>query len=361
MRVSAPRRWARVVLLVLLTAPARAQTATAWPEANRLFRSDPRWLGGDAAFSIDLGGGRVLWLFGDSFVAAKAGQTRHQARMVRNSVAIQTGYDPSAASIKFYWSSRDGGADSYFPDRGEYWLWPEHGVHLDNRLLLFCAVIAPDRSPRSLGFRAAGWTAFLVSNPDQEPSRWNLRQLDPPKNPWRVLVGIATLVEGDQLYLFGADEPRHNVFLLRLPASAAAQGRLDALKWWCGGRHGWLPQSGIESSPEPVFLEGSTEFSVHRDPAGSRYLQVQSVGFGASDISMRTAVRLEGPWTPLCRLYRPPECEGPDPFVYAGKAHPELMGADLIATYVANGKDSRVANDMSLYFPEFVRITLSRR
>jgi hypothetical protein len=56
--------------LVLGTfAAARAQTGSSCPEADRLFHSDPRWLGADAAFSIDLGGGRVWWLFGDSFVA----------------------------------------------------------------------------------------------------------------------------------------------------------------------------------------------------------------------------------------------------------------------------------------------------
>jgi hypothetical protein len=39
-----------------------------------------------------------------------------------------------------------------------------------------------------------------------------------------------------------------------------------------------------------------------------------------------------GPWTPLRKIYRPPESDGTDPFVYAGKAHPELKGADLIMT-----------------------------
>lgn len=52
---------------------------SAWPEADKLFRSDPRWLGGDAAYSVDLGHGRVPWLFGDSFIADAPGQTRRQS------------------------------------------------------------------------------------------------------------------------------------------------------------------------------------------------------------------------------------------------------------------------------------------
>jgi len=63
---------------LLLAFTALAQTAAPWPEADRLFHSDPHWLGADAAFSVDLGLGRVLWLFGDSFVASKPGQTRRQ-------------------------------------------------------------------------------------------------------------------------------------------------------------------------------------------------------------------------------------------------------------------------------------------
>ena len=65
--------------------------ASTWPEADRLFRGDLRWVGGDGAYSVDLGNDRILWLFGDSFIAAASGDG--SKRMVRNSVAIQTGRD----------------------------------------------------------------------------------------------------------------------------------------------------------------------------------------------------------------------------------------------------------------------------
>lgn len=101
--VSIGARCIAIAFLTIATATAaKAQTGTSWPEADKLFHADPRWLGGDGAFSTDLGNGRVLWMFGDSFVAPKAGATRGQSAFIRNSVAIQTGYDPSHASIKFY-------------------------------------------------------------------------------------------------------------------------------------------------------------------------------------------------------------------------------------------------------------------
>jgi hypothetical protein len=51
-------------------------------------------LGSDGAFSIDLGNGRTLWLFGDTLVVKKAGDTRKTAAFLHNTVAIQSGYDP---------------------------------------------------------------------------------------------------------------------------------------------------------------------------------------------------------------------------------------------------------------------------
>ncbi|MBF0531153.1 MAG: hypothetical protein HQK55_18175, partial [Deltaproteobacteria bacterium] len=54
----------------------------AWPEADRMFHSDPLWLGGDGAGSVDLGGGRVLWLFGDSFVTDQPGTNRQDADFI---------------------------------------------------------------------------------------------------------------------------------------------------------------------------------------------------------------------------------------------------------------------------------------
>ncbi len=218
----------------------------------------------------------------------------------------------------------------------------------------------PSGTRGPFGFAEDGWTAFLITNPDEEPPRWKIRKLDVPQNPWRILVGIAVVREGDELFLWAADEPKHDVYLVRVTVVEAARGDLAAMEWWCGERRGWQVRDRIGGRPDPVFPQGSTEFSVHYDPASRRYLQVQSVGFGGSDIGLRSADRLTGPWTPSRTIYRPPESDGPDPFVYAGKAHPELKGADLIVTYAANGKDSRLATDLTIYFPRFVRVQLGK-
>lgn len=111
-------------------------SVSSWPEADALFRKDPRWLGGDGAFSVDLGGERTLWLFGDSFVATSAANERAESKMVRNSIAVQTGRDPAAADIVFHWRQSDGAPASFFAEDGAAWFWPMHGLRLETGLLL---------------------------------------------------------------------------------------------------------------------------------------------------------------------------------------------------------------------------------
>jgi hypothetical protein len=134
-------------------------------------------------------------------------------------------------------------------------------------------------------------------------------------------------------------------------------GQLSAPQWWCGAAEGWL------SSPahrQIVVRNAGSDFSVQRNPHGSGFIEVNSDGFGASIIVFRRAARLEGAWSEPQMLFRPPESDASDAFVYGAKSHAELLGADLVLTYSTNSFDDRMATDMSIYFPRFVRVTLSK-
>src|SRR5215813_7471988 len=74
-----------------LRAHERTPRARAWPEADALWQHDEHFRGADAAISIALAPDRILWLFGDTFVAAAANEPRSAAKFVHNSVAIQRG------------------------------------------------------------------------------------------------------------------------------------------------------------------------------------------------------------------------------------------------------------------------------
>jgi hypothetical protein len=327
------------------------QRGVAWPEADKLFHSDPRWLGSDAAFSIDLGRGRVLWMFNDTYVVPKAGESRSQSAFVRNTIAIQSGYDPSHAKIRFYWKTKRGEPSDIFARENPVWMWPGSGLRIGKGLLLFCERVRSDSSKDSLGFQSAGWNAYWVSNPDDEASAWKMKVIE--RSADTITLASQVLREGSWVYLFGQGDTQNNLYMARVEAAALEKGELGVFQWWSAA--GWQRQA---SKRTPLLLDAGTETSIQRDPGGTGFVEVNSQGFGATELVMRRAQQLEGPWSAPKMIYRPPESDAPDAFVYAGKSHAELKGADLILTYATNGPDEKVARDLALYFPRFVKVDL---
>ena len=210
---------------------APATTATLWPEADQLFHTDSRWIGGDGAYSVDLGAGRVLWLFGDSFIAETPARVRDEAFMVRNSVAIQTGYDPSRAFMRFYWLREDDHPRSFIPEDGKEWYWPVHGLRVDDSVVLFYErVRTPAGNPS--GFESAGWTAVRVDDPDDEPSAWTLEPTHKPKDDHGVQLGSAVLREGEFAYVYGERSTAASAWWLPSVARAAASARRVSAGAW---------------------------------------------------------------------------------------------------------------------------------
>ncbi|MDI1436333.1 hypothetical protein [Polyangium sorediatum] len=324
-------------------APAIEATATAWPEADALFHAEPRWLGADDAYSVDLGGGRVLWLFGDSFIATSDAHVRSESRLVRNSVAIQNGYDPSEASIEFFWKGPEAEPASFFFEKDDTWYWPGDGERVGDKLYLF--MMAVRAASGGLGFEVFDADVFVVENPDDAPTAWVMKELEMPSNDAGVIVGSASVLAHDgHLYAFGAQESEgHAIHLTRFPLPASGDV-IDFTK----------PESlGL------AFEDGQTELTVHHDRARDLWIEVQAEGFGASDLALRTANDLRGPFSDLETFYHPPESDREDTIVYAGKGHPELEGADLVVTYASNSLDfPTLLADTSLYFPRFVRVAL---
>jgi len=94
---------------------------------------------------------------------------------------------------------------------------------------------------------------------------------------------------------------------------------------------------------------------------------VASYGFGATEIGLRTALAPTGPWSAPAFVYRPPESDRPRPFVYAAKAHPELVGpepTDLVVTYATNSfafADLLTKQgEQILYWPRFVAVRIGK-
>jgi hypothetical protein len=327
--------------------------AVQWPEADVLFRREPRWLGGDAAYSVPLNDGRILWMFGDTLISKSDRNSRAESALIHNSVAIQKGDDPVTAAMTFHWRSGEGGPASFFPDEGDRWYWPQHGIRLGKELVLFLMRVRPGAQGT---FETDGWRAAVIDDADGEPTDWKVRIVAPTGTPPGIVFGAMLYREG-RVYALGQRDPGdHSGYLMRWTEDDIASGRVAFAEWWADTR-GWI--NDVRVAPTPVMPNTGPGGSLHYDLQRRRWLAIRSDGFGASNIVVATADRPIGPFTQPQAIFRPPESDRPRTLVYGAKAHPELAaGGALALTYTTNsfGDLAALIGDTSLYYPRFVKL-----
>jgi hypothetical protein len=331
--------------------------ARSWPAADRLFQQDPRWLGADDAHSVDLGKGRVLWLFGDTLIRVGTSNDRTRADLIRNSIGIQTGSDPASASMAFYWRQTAAQKPaSFFHESEKTWFWPGDGIRIGSHLLVFLTTIAP--SENDLGFAMTGWHARWIDNPDAPPERWQSAEVR--KTPGTLPIALGTggvLRRQGHLYAYGTNQGGDQAYLARWGEDQAGAGDLREPEWWCGAGLGWQKESQMEGWPAVLFSDAQAEFGVHFESRINQYVQIQTIGFGAADLGWRSAPRPEGPWGQLTDFYTPDEVSVPGVLIYAAKSHPFLTGADLVVTYATNHMvPEQLLAHPTLYYPRMLKV-----
>lgn len=327
-------------------------------EANKFFTNDPLWRGADGAASVDMGNGKVLWLFSDSFTGKDSLASGKRTTMVRNSIAIQQGYDIKNASIKFYWDRSKKKPRDFFYLPGKPWFWTGHGIHIKDKLLIF---LMKERGTKAgLGFEAIGWYAVLILNPGEDPAAWKMKYIEGPETFGTIAGSAAVLTDEKYLYAFGAVEPAtHEVYVLKWNLDDAYTGNLSTPLWWINGN--WKERKSECPVPEPLFI-GATEYSVHYDSSLKKYIQVQSFGFGEGSIGIRMADNITGPWTEPYMIYTPAYPGVKKPFMYSAKAHPELAGDGIYITYNVNSFDfGELMTNQTIYFPQFIKLKISKK
>jgi hypothetical protein len=287
--------------------------------------------------------------------------------MVRNSIAVMTGRDLRTATMAFTW--RDGSAPtSFFPEAGDHWFWPGGGVRVpDGPLLVFLGEIRATPN-QGLGFAAAGLRALRISNPDASPADWALEPTLVHAPPWEVASNVAcTTTDGSHLVALVTGDADHAGRLARWPLADLAGpsgGDLGNPEWWTG--MAWVPERSLGTTPPVVIADGATECSLHFDEPTRTWVYLWSRGFGASTLAIRTAPVLTGPWSAPVDVLEPAESKVANAFVYAGKAHPHLRGADgsIPVTFADNSFTFADVLDptraATLYWPHVARLTLRK-
>ncbi len=338
--------------------------------AELLFHRNPQWLGADAALSIPLTKNRILWLFGDSFIATSEANIRSESKIARNSIAIQKGNNPETAMISFYWrQDTEGMPTSFFPGSEEKWYWPGHGIRLKSGPLILFLYSFTETPDEGLGFAHSGFAIAIIDDPDISPDLWKPYITVAQNSKFDAVPATAVIQEGEYIVALAIRQTGiHAGALVRYPISNIVKGDLKTSEWWMGKEKGWVSESSIgEDGPLFIIDDAGSECSIHWDKRSKSFIHIASYGFGATTIGMRTANSITGPWSEQKLIFRPPESNGYRPFVYAAKAHPELIGpsaSDLVITYATNSFDFAdlflPENSSSLYWPRFVSVGIGK-
>jgi hypothetical protein len=338
------------------------------PEYDALFERRSGWTGADAAYTVPLAEGKTLWLFGDTWIGPVVEGRHKDAVLVNNTVALQTGDDPNAASTEFFWGNQ--GADHpkalLEPARGSGWLWPLHGAVVQSKLCLFMSKVNRTGEQGVFAFRHVGTVIAEIGNPQDQPSDWHVRQRNVPFGRYtdrgNTFFGSAVTRDGNHLYVYGAREDWDRGFAgRRMIVARVPEGDLTSFGQWRFYSDGqWV--SDFNEIGE-LFDGLATEYSVSYQPALKHYVVVYT-HCGMSDrILLRVGPTPVGPWSTPREVFSCPEQQWDESyFCYAAKGHPELSAPDeLIVTYVSNSTDFwKMAADAGIYRPRFIRISFAK-
>ncbi len=313
------------------------------------------WYGGDGAWSLDLGDGRVLWLFGDSFVSSREGlQDRSGMQLVLGTtVAVSTCTAGGEFRIRYRLKKRDGEFVSFFGD-GE-WLWPGDPFLVRGTVYVPLVSIEedPDR-PKPFAFKITDHRIAKIEDfKGRDPLDWKVDYLDLSPG---VLEGVhafaATSVpHGRHVYffpLYGATVNGLTLFgniLARVSLEALSEPG-EAVEYLTG--NGKWKRNPRHDELKVVLDAAVPEMSVRYHPERGKWVAVYLSIEGRGDrMLFRTADKLEGPWEEPEVLLSPiPEVDPESPFYddktfcYAGKEHFMFsMGRIFVVSYVCNSED----------------------
>jgi len=360
------------IFLLLLEVPASAGS-TASQGCTPAFPFKEGWWGADAAYSIPLADGRVVWIFGDTLYGEKRVVEGKDPRMTRNSVGISrcTG---GKWSIEYVIKKNPAGkpADFFPPLNNKYWYWALDGFLHKDVLWVTLLCIRDEPSAKSgdfvLGFATCGTDLAKVTNLAAHPQEWKVEVRPLVPDGVRAYPSATAVVHGDHAYIFGLyEQGSRPMMLTRIPLRGLddSQGNLQYLandgKW----KPGFDPTQAKE-----VMRTGSTEMTVRYHPGLKQWIAVlNNPTLPSEKILMRRAPELWGPWGQEEVIYKIPEMDREDPkndkdtFCYAAKEHPEFRDEEsILITYACNTmKVEKLETNLGVYFPKVVRVPLKAR
>jgi Domain of unknown function (DUF4185) len=376
--------WVRIALCVAVFC---LQGVSARSQALPLFPYESGWLGADAAYSIPLGSGKSLWLFGDTFVGGRAARTRaKRTGMPRNSIGISQ-CDNQHCTMQYYWNRMyQPHPRAFFDLAGDDWFWPLDGFIARGSLHVVLEEMHAVGTG-AFGFGNSGLILATIPNFHEPPTRWKI-------NYQKILSGDSAVPGvsvvaaqsnvnpypkdpngADWVYFFTLRKmgKQSVIALTRLPVASLSQpAQADGMWQYLSASDRWLPWTSpgvLPADAKTVLNYGYTEFTVRYHPEEARWVAVApstTLTEGRAVYSLAPA--LDGPWSAPQTLLPYPEMKAgnrdktPNLFCYAAKEHPEFETAgSLLFTYACNSMvEEEIFKNMDLYHPVVVTHPMPR-
>ncbi len=132
-------------------------------------------LGADGAYSVPLGGGQSLGIFGDTFIGPSTATGRTQATgFIPNSIAIST-CSKQSCTFQYYWSGMNTSTPGpVFSAPNNDWFWPMDGFVYNRTLYLALMQMHATASGGACGLAYSGAQMASVNNYAAPPSQWSV-------------------------------------------------------------------------------------------------------------------------------------------------------------------------------------------
>jgi hypothetical protein len=347
-------------------APSVPSSASAYQAAfNNLRKTYTEWASADGAVPVPIDGGRVLWMFGDTYVGkvGSSGNITPPDVLVNNSFVLQTGacFKPLMGGAPLARTNKIPN-----PTTGQFY-WPASGIMDGGGLQIF--MLRVQSAGSALGFQILGMevATFSLSSFNKGGST---------SVPWQSSksFGQANFSDGTHVYFYGSynagesngsGSPEQRHYVAR--ALVGQVKNIGSWEYWNGTD--WTvnnPGAAVPMTFEPgtpavdgYQLDGPAGgFSMTAAPAGADYAYLGTAklldAFSA-DVSVFTADNPWGPWTYRGKVA---DTNFPGLSTYSAFTHLALPGAPSpISAFSTNDQPFDTADQpvtISVYGPRFV-------
>jgi hypothetical protein len=359
-----------------LQMPATSPWSAHW---EKQFQTTSGWTGGDVGRSVLLPDGRVLWLFGDSWVGpVHAGRHIAGSTMVANAIALSSKLNGVWTTEFHYGRKADASpaawirpeprvVEQFTSPNGHliYWLTGDGFTTETGSLTLFADMVFKEEGGGTWGFESrksvlleiAAWSEPADSwRVSQKVVPWSGPQEEGPSLNW----GIAIARECGHTFIYGRRQHGKKTALIVAKAPEDAVGDFESWRFWTAD--GW---SKSPRHLEPLFGGVSMEPSVHpwADGHGAGWILLESAPGLAPRVVVRFAPSPTGPWSCPVPLIEIDSVVGkPRLFAAQAKIHPHLrQNESHLISWVVNAHDFwDIAGNADLYRPRFRQMPMNR-